>query len=230
MHCFVIEAGKPTGSLAMLLEEFAGAQCEQLHPQDKTASPLQIMEPFNLRLDWWWKPAKEKLDLGGANLKTWAGQQPGPLIFRLMKTASRRAASVESPLDYAEAIFDSKDGKRKEKTISPFYFDSRRQGTSLDFGFSPDEQNMSVVSYPAVESLALVGLQRFRPCTDERHRSRFYIYTAWAEPLPISVAAAAACGMVQVRSCGSYGFTKPSRGGEYVTMFSRATREGRKNV
>ena len=118
----------------------------------------------------------------------------------------------------------------RSKTLSPFYFDSRREGTSLDLGFSPDEQDMSVETYPAVESLALVGLQRFRPVADETSSTRSFVYTAWADSLPVTVAAAAACGILEVRSCGRFRFTKPSRGGEYVTMFSRATRERSKNV
>jgi hypothetical protein len=43
--------------------------------------------------------------------------------------------------------------------------------------------------------------------------------------LPAVAAAAAATGLVQVPSCGNFRFTKPSRGGEYMTMFSRATRD-----
>jgi CRISPR-associated protein Csb3 len=133
-------------------------------------------------------------------------------------------------LDYSAPVFDRKDGKAKKKTVSPFYFDSRREGTSLDLGFSPDEQEMSVEAYPAVESLALVGLQRFRPFADEASRPRSFVYSAWAELLPVNVAAAAVCGILPVRSCGRFRFTKPSRGGEYVTMFSRATRERSRNV
>jgi CRISPR-associated protein Csb3 len=142
-----------------------------------------------------------------------------------MKQATLKAALADSPLDYAEAVF----GKAK-KTVSPFYFDSRRDGTSLDIGFSPDEQQMSVEAYPAVESLALVGLQRFRPRIDETTQPTSFVYTAWAEPLPATVAAVTVCGIVQVRSCGNFRFSKPSRGGEYMTMFSRATRERSKNV
>jgi hypothetical protein len=227
---FVIAGNEPVCSLGTLLNEFAGAECDQLDPEDNSASPLQLMAPFYLRLDWWWKAGKVKIDFGGGNLKTWAGQQSCPRIFRLMKEAVGRATLTESPLDYSEAIFDSKDGKSKQKTISPFYFDARRAGTSLDFGFSPDEQAMSVEAYPAVESLALVGLQRFRPRMELARGSKSFIYTAWAEELPITVAAAAACGIVQVLSSGSFRFTKPSRGGEYVTMFSRAKRETREYV
>lgn len=123
-------------------------------------------------------------------------------------------------------VFDvDKKGKPKKKTISPFYFDARRAETSLDIGFSPDEQEMSVMEYPAVESLALVGLQRFRPKVDESNRIRSFLYTAWADPLPPAVAMAAVPGMMPGPSCGTFRFTKPSRGGDYLTMFSRAARE-----
>jgi CRISPR-associated protein Csx14 len=100
----------------------------------------------------------------------------------------------------------------------------------LDIGFSPDEQHMSVEAFPAVESLALVGLQRFRPLIDETTHPTSFVYTAWAEPLPVIVAAVTVCGILPVRSCGNFRFTKPSRGGEYMTMFSRATRERSKNA
>ena len=74
---------------------------------------------------------------------------------------------------------------------------------------------MSVMAFPAVESLALIGLQRFRPAVAEDSRGRSFLYTAWAEPLPTVVAMAAVSGLVPVRSCGTFRFTKPSRGGEY---------------
>jgi CRISPR-associated protein Csb3 len=228
---FILTVHESGCSLAALLSEFAGVGCHQLDPGDRTASALYLPGPFNLRLDWWCRSKEDGPELGSAGqLKTWAGQQPGPVIFRLMKQAAGNAASMESPLDYSEAIFDSKDGKTKKKTISPFYFDCRREGTSLDLGFSPDEQNMSVGAYPVVESLALVGLQRFRPYTDEGTRPRSFVYNAWAESLPATVAAVTVCGAVDARSRGRFRFTRPSRGGEYVTMFSRATRERNKNV
>jgi CRISPR-associated protein Csb3 len=184
-----------------------------------------------MRLDWWMKPEKDQVDRGsGGQLKTWAGKQFGPLIFGLMKAAANKATSADSPLDYGASVFDSKEGKANRKTISPFYFDSRREATCLDLGFSPDEQDMSVESYPAVESLALVGLQRFRPFVDDSTSPRSFVYTAWTEPLPMIIAAVATCGLVPVASCDSFRFTKPSRGGEYMTMFSRAKRERSKNA
>jgi CRISPR-associated protein Csx14 len=220
-----------TRTIASLLSQFAKTECEQLDPEDNAASPLRLLSPFDLRLDWWVKSEKNQVDLGGGGqLKTWAGKQFGPLIFGLMKKAAEGAALAASPLDYGTSVFDGRDGKANRKTVSPFYFDSRREGTCLDLGFSPDEQDMSVESFPAVESLALVGLQRFRPFVDDTTSPKSFVYTPWAEPLPTVVAGAAACGLVTVGSCGTFRFTKPSRGGEYMTMFSRATRERSNHV
>jgi CRISPR-associated protein Csb3 len=231
---FLIRADDGSCSIRALLEEFAAVECRALDPLDKATSPIYLMAPFDLRLDWWWKPKKSAsgtgaLELsGGSTLKTWAGQQSGPLIFRLMKRASAKAGLKDSPLDYSDEIRDDTGGRSRGKSVSPFYFDSRREGTSLDIGFSADEQAMSVREYPAVEALAFVGLQRFRPVEDSQTGSFFY--TAWAEPLPAVPAAVAACGLLHVRSRGTFGFTKPSRGGEYARMFSRATRERSKDV
>lgn len=218
----------PERSLTDIIDAFVEAEVNQLDANDNAASPLHLGDPFDLRLDWWQKVEganKSRVDLGGGDqLKTWAGKQFGPLIFRVMKNACGDI-SLHSPLDDAKAVYDAKGGKAKKKTTSPFYFDARREETSLDIGFSPDEQDMSVTTYPAVESLALVGLQRFRPAVDENGRIRSFLYTAWAELLPPAVAMAAVSGIVPVRSCGTFRFSKPSRGGEYLTMFSRATRE-----
>jgi len=225
---FYLEADRQECSLENLIAQFVAADVSEIDPNDRAASPLSLGSPFDLRLDWWSKvetPDKRRVDLGGGDvLKPWAGKQFGPMIFRLMKSACDGIVT-QSLLDDSRAVYDTKDGKAKKKTISPFYFDSRREGTSLDIGFSPDEQEMSVLAYPAVEALALVGLQRFRPAVDESRSLRSFLYTVWAEPMPTAVAMAAVCGIMPVRSCGTFRFTKPSRGGEYLTMFSRATRE-----
>ena len=230
---FELWAHSAACSMRQLINEFVRADTQQLDPNDNATSPLYLGEPFNLRLDWWQKvegPNKTRIDLGGGSqLKTWAGKQFGPLIFRSMKKACEDI-NLLKPLDDPKAVYDATSGKTKKKTLSPFYFDARREETSLDIGFSPDEQDMSVMTYPAVESLALVGLQRFRPAVDDKTQSRSFIYTAWAEPLPLIAAMAAVSGFITVLSLGTFRFTKPSRGGEYLTMFSRATRERRFNA
>jgi CRISPR-associated protein Csb3 len=218
---FSITCAATARGIGALLKEFSEAIVEQLNLKDAAASPLRLLVRPSILLNWWCDE-----NAGGKQLKPWAGKQFGPLIFRLMKQAVANAptSATDSPLDYPAAVFDSKDGKARKKTISPFYFDSRRAGTSLDIGFSPDEQDMSVMAYPLVESLALVGLQRFRPYADESTHPRSFVFIPWAVPLPAAVAAAAVSGALAIRSCGAFRFTKPSRGGEYMTMFSRATR------
>lgn len=225
---FEIRTEASGSSLKQIIAEFVGSNVQQLDLDDDAASPLYLGEPFNLRLDWWQKMVganKMVIDLGGGSqLKPWAGKQFAPLIFRLMKNACE-GIDLLRLLDESKAVYESKNGKAKKKTISPFYFDARREETSLDIGFSPDEQDMSVMAYPAVEALALIGLQRFRPAVDKSGQGRSFLYIAWADPLPTNIAMAAVSGMTPVRSCGTFRFTKPSRGGEYLTMFSRAIRE-----
>lgn len=215
-------------SLDQIIDAFVKVDVQQLDINDNAASPLHLGQPFDLRLDWWQKmegPNKTRVDLGGGDqLKPWAGKQFGPLIFRLMKNACADIDLLKL-LDDPKAVYDTTGSKEKKKTTSPFYFDARREETSLDVGFSSDEQDMSVMAFPAVESLALIGLQRFRPAVAEDSRGRSFLYTAWAEPLPAVVAMTAVSRLVPVRSCGTFRFTKPSRGGEYLTMFSRATPE-----
>lgn len=225
---FELVVGLSSPSLKDIIESFTKAEVWQLDAADNAASPLYLGEPFNLRLDWWQKvdgPNKARIDLGGGDqLKPWAGKQFGPLIFRLMKNACADI-DILKLLDNPKAIYDATGSKKRKKTISPFYFDARREETSQDIGFSPDEQDMSVMAYPAVESLALIGLQRFTPAVEWNGHARSFLYVAWSEPLPPAAAMAAVSGMMPARSCGTFRFTKPSRGGEYLTMFSRATRE-----
>ena len=194
-------------SLDQIIDAFVKVDVQQLDLNDNAASPLHLGQPFDLRLDWWQKmegPNKTRVDLGGGDqLKPWAGKQFGPLIFRLMKNACA-VIDLLKLLDDAKAVYDTTGSKEKKKTTSPFYFDARREETSLDIGFSSDEQDMSVMAFPAVESLALIGLQRFRPAVAEDSRGRSFLYTAWAEPLPTMVAMAAVSGLVPARSCGTF--------------------------
>lgn len=127
-------------SLKHIIERFVAADLQQLDSDDNAASPLHLGDPFELCLDWWRKhetPNKRRIDLGGGDqLKTWAGKQSGPLIFRMMRNTCLDI-NLQAPFDDARAIYDNKKGTTSKKTISPFCFDARRDGTSLDIGFSP---------------------------------------------------------------------------------------------
>ena len=75
-----------------------------------------------------------------------------------------RTSSIANGSDlfnYNDVLRDPKaSGKKK---IEPFYFDPRRFASALDTGFSVDTQGMETPAHPAVELLALIGLQRFHP-------------------------------------------------------------------
>src|SRR5579875_3403711 len=85
----------------------------------------------------------------------------------------------------------------------PFYFECRLSSlTTLTMGFSAED---FLASYsPAVEALTLVGLQRFRPWTVQA-RER-YGYDVWSDPLPASIAAAVAHGLIPTLASHRYQF------------------------
>ncbi|HXG63031.1 MAG TPA: hypothetical protein VNO22_16790 [Planctomycetota bacterium] len=122
-------------------------------------------------------------------------------------------ACVLRPAD--EEDDEDEDIEEDEGTVEkaePFYFDSARASSAhpLDQGFSANKLSvlregsaqgsgkvkarwvkMESAAYPAVEFLALIGLQRFRP---KPVGSRVFAYRTWTVPLPPIVAATAACG------------------------------------
>jgi hypothetical protein len=222
---FSITSTDSACGIAPLLRAFAAAEVDLIDAADTAASPLRLRlsNAKPMRLDWW-----QDVDTRGKYLKTWAGRQSGPQIFKLMKCAAGNASS-EVPLNYSDTVFDTAGGKAKKKTLSPFYFDARRMGNTLDAGFSADEQQMSVREFPAVEALALVGLQRFRPFEDPS-RPRYFTYRVWRQPLAPLVASSAISGSVDIPEVQHFRFSKPSRGGEYAYMFTRAVRERRSDV
>jgi CRISPR-associated protein Csb3 len=57
---------------------------------------------------------------------------------------------------------------------------------------------------PALELLAFIGLQRFRPL--QFRRENRFVYTAWSDPLPIAIAAPAACGELPTGKSTSFEF------------------------
>ncbi len=153
--------------------------------------------PFNLTLDWF------SDDLaGGSRFKTWAGRQ--------------------SVLDIASSMKEVLKGDdwRNEDCLTfsarecglPFNFDSDlgAQGGAIDIGFSFDPlagsalTRIKSMARPALELLAFIGLQRFRPA-QIKSENRF-LYTTWNQPLPLEVASPAACGAIPIVDSRRYEF------------------------
>ena len=157
--------------------------------------PVRLSGSVELLVDWYADDFA-----GGARFKTWAGQQSVLDIAHAMHRGFARALLAGEPSLWA--------GVRQIGL--PFNFDSDlgAQGAARDVGFSFDQLDNATtaiqgMSRPGLEFLAFVGLQRFRP--REAGRNRF-LYAAWSSPLPLSIAAAAACCALPLRKTPVYEF------------------------
>ncbi|MEM6560284.1 MAG: hypothetical protein AAF656_01680, partial [Planctomycetota bacterium] len=149
-----------------------------------------------VRIDWWHEPIMQQL-----KFKTWSGGQHA-FGFATGMLALLASSDTADPFK-ARAVSKPK----------PFYFDSRvSRLISIDLGFSTD--GFTSTFSPAVELLAFVGLQRFRPRTIQQRE--LYGYATWAEPLPVGLAAVAATGLTTTLAAADYQFPLRSRtGGKY---------------
>ena len=159
--------------------------------------PILFQPLFNLRIDWF----RDEYS-GGSRFKTWAGQQSVLDIAEAMHRGMLRAGEFSESNPWVSA-----------RGIGlPFNFDSDlgSQGSALDIGFSFDplaESDLTRIEgscKPALEILAFVGLQRFRP-RGIPNRNRF-VYCAWSQPLPPSVAAVALCQAIPGGTVRCYEF------------------------
>ncbi|HZL16788.1 MAG TPA: hypothetical protein VFG23_03465 [Polyangia bacterium] len=187
-------------TLTELLDRWTASPIEQLELDDDSASPMRIGGPFNLRMDWW-----KDTDSGGRELKVWAGTMQSGRIMRAMVAALRNARfHDEGLLDVGCIVYDPDEPTKK---VEPFYFDARRapNSHSRDVGFSPNDLDLTTTAFPAVEALALVGLQRCRPGL-VADRRRVFEYRAWSTPLPVALAAPAVAGCINFIDSPRYRF------------------------
>ena len=157
--------------------------------------PVLIDGGIALHIDWFCDEFS-----GGSRFKTWAGRQS------VLEIACAMHGGLNVS-DQADELWRSARG-----IGLPFYFDADQggQGSALDVGFSFDSlaggetTRIEIACRPALELLAFIGLQRFRP--REVGRTGRFIYVTWQERLPVSVAACAACGAVAVRGGSPFEF------------------------
>lgn len=175
--------------------------------------PVLIRGGFDLRLDWWTDSTAAR-----AGFKTWSG---GQTVLGFLNGMRQKVA--EMPQGWPNALTHTALMRQPK----PFYFDSRLSRlTSLDAGFSTEK--FTLVFSPAVELLAFVGLQRFRPVTViPRER---YVYFAWHHPLPVTIAAAAAYGLMPLISKLRYEFPLVVRTGGKYKAFGTAILDRRNHA
>lgn len=149
-----------------------------------------------IELDWWLKPERtEKSDI-----KLWAGRQTTlENLVKPMLDALPTAVDV--------SIFDY-----RVPMSGRFGLDPRSAWNTLDHGSSPDAQNADVYTYPVAEMLAAIGLQGFRPRQQAR---KGFLYSLWSNPLPLTVARAAAAGALPKAGSYEFKFEVAKRSGSY---------------
>jgi len=167
---FCVQTARGSEALGMVLRRLRGATAT--FPDEHIKPPVRpaviAFEP-ELTLDWWLDEFHDKT----TNIKCWAGQVTTRRLFEellpLLDTDST-----------GEGLFE-----RSALTSSLFGVDPRSAWNTLDLGFSPNEHNVASTIFPAVEVLAAIGLQYFRPDSSKRSAVR---YSLWKDPLPASIA------------------------------------------
>lgn len=152
---------------------------------DAKLAPMRL---GNLKLDWWLDIYGEKAE---NRLKNWSGQST------TRKLLTDLQAALDSGVE-AEDLFQAKAPLKAKFGVDP-----RSAWTAQNVGFSPDEHSGAAV-YPAVELLAAIGLQSFRPPE--------FCYSLWLDPLPRDVARFAAFEPWKGLRCAVYEFRLADRG------------------
>jgi len=173
---FSLETARGSGALGIVLRRLRNAVVR--FPNEKKEPPVRpaVIDfgDSELILDWW---LDEFLDRT-TSIKCWAGQ-----------VTTQRLFGELLPLLDVESTCDDLFAK-SALTASLFGVDPRSAWNTLDLGYSPNEHKVSSTVFPAVEVLAAIGLQYFRPDSRKRAAVR---YSLWKENLPASVARLAFC-------------------------------------
>lgn len=193
---------------------------------------VTIGPPFNLDMNWW-------QDDGDPVPKPWAGSMQVRRVAAAALAECVSAFSQPCPFEYACVLrptdddAEGDDAESDEEGVGkaePFYFDSTRgtNASPVDQGFSANKLSvwrdgspsrsgkikrkqvkMESAAFPAVELLALIGLQRFRPMPTDQ--PRVFVYRDWTVPLPPALAAAAACDSLPGAGGDSFRFENAFR-------------------
>lgn len=198
--------------LSKTLGMLRGAASSLSFDVDHEASTSPVLLAFGehvVELDWWLDDFSDK----PTTLKCWAGQVTTRKLFQELM------ALLETDVSGAD-IF-----QRGRLTKSKFGVDPRAAWNARDFGYSPNEHGIDSVTFVAVEVLAAIGLQTFRPVV--RWRGRTALYHLWTAELPLCVARNAVNAPWDGLPHHAFQFSIGSRGQSYKFFrFAEAAREG----
>src|SRR5438445_8312397 len=139
-----------------------------------------MAKPISLRLSWWLDKQKGRQTV----FKTWSAHNTGERLVSDMAHAIRAEDITEKNVLQCRVGMSSRLG-----------LDIRSSWNTLDTGFSPNDQKLTVDTFPVTELLAAVGLETFRPAPS----GDGFIYAIWSASLPTVVARAVASGNMNIQ-------------------------------
>ena len=172
---FVLTGCEPD-KIGCALDEIRAAECAAADAgkgvEDSIAPVALGIGGRPIVLDWWLDEFRQE----ATQLKCWAGNQTSIKILRDL-VPQLPAAALEQLMGV---------GVMSSTRLG---VDPRSAWLAADVGYSPNEHQQEAMTFPAVEVLAAVGLQGFRPGGERRSRS----YALWGEALPCPVCRLACC-------------------------------------
>jgi CRISPR-associated protein Csx14 len=202
----------PSNFLSDALEQLRSAALSFDSRFEASINPTTVMFGNHaLELDWWLDEFREK----PSPVKCWAGQVTTRKLF-------------EELLGLLEISSSGSDLFQKSRlTKSKFGVDPRAAWNARDCGYSPNEHGTDSATFTAVEVLASIGLQTFRPVIERRNRP--VRYHLWTSSLPVCVARTASRAPWDGLPHDALQFLIASRGQSYKYFrFSEAAKQKRR--
>ena len=152
-----------------------------------------------LALDWWYETLTPQKGIKAKSAwKMYAGQQTAEKISRDMTAKAAQLLEENSIFRLTDLI------KLSIGMTGRFGFDPRSSRNALDAGYSANDLNLPIATYPFAEMLAALATQYFFPhrthpsagITSSRGwgKGDAFQYALWKTPLPITLARVAAIG------------------------------------
>jgi CRISPR-associated protein Csb3 len=227
---FALCSGCPINPVEAVLEFLAEARLQRLAPQGYSDGwggdgPLCVSTtfpaprpdgkalPLRLKREGQWLDVTHWCDESSRKpFKLFAGQQRSAVIASQMRDALRGLWKARQ-LELTKDPF----GVTVPLGGSSFKMDARKSWTTIDAGYSPDEQAHDVEASPVVELLASVGLEHARPEVLEGGEMR---YGVWKGLLPPVLARAALGGARVGVPIRLFRFTLDKSGQNKVVTFA----------
>ncbi len=152
-----------------------------------------------MTLDWWYETLtpEQKIKMK-SGWKMYAGQQTADKISRAMTICAAILHKQNQIIKISQLIELSIGMKGR------FGFDPRASRNALDTGFSANDLNLDIPTFPFSESLATIAAQHFFPPRNRQSggitssrgwiENKIFRYALWKPPLPIQLARIAAFG------------------------------------